>query len=405
MKDVIGEATATREALHPSRNGLWIAIFLACIQDAIYALVFLSYMNHYLLDVLGSSGALPGYTLALFGLFKLGMHPVAGRLLDRVSPRLIYWGAVTLQVVGLLVMLTSASLPGFLGATCLVALGSGAAWPFLYHLVARTQPAEAHSRAMGLLSIAGYFATGVGFVLGALLAHFTPWRAAFGVSLVLVITPLLFQGMPVVGGRSIVRDDDGHARIAISERIAAVALFGAIVLADFAAVSSIAAAYGPYTKRTLGLDLLQTILVLTPAGIAAVTGLWVASRRSRPERRMTELTIMAVIAAGGTLALSFISVPALAVLVAIPPAAALGAIGPIVAAVVIEYGSTRDRGLVIGTLMAIEGAGAVAGPAITAFVIGIATPGAGFAAIGVMFLCMAALTFRARRPARRTTAA
>ncbi|MBN9492462.1 MFS transporter [bacterium] len=379
MKDVIGEATATREALHPSRNGLWIAIFLACIQDAIYALVFLSYMNHYLLDVLGSSGALPGYTLALFGLFKLGMHPVAGRLLDRVSPRLIYWGAVTLQVVGLLVMLTSASLPGFLGATCLVALGSGAAWPFLYHLVARTQPAE--------------------------LAHFTPWRAAFGVSLVLVITPLLFQGMPVVGGRSIVRDDDGHARIAISERIAAVALFGAIVLADFAAVSSIAAAYGPYTKRTLGLDLLQTILVLTPAGIAAVTGLWVASRRSRPERRMTELTIMAVIAAGGTLALSFISVPALAVLVAIPPAAALGAIGPIVAAVVIEYGSTRDRGLVIGTLMAIEGAGAVAGPAITAFVIGIATPGAGFAAIGVMFLCMAALTFRARRPARRTTAA
>jgi hypothetical protein len=120
---------------------------------------------------------------------------------------------------------------------------------------------------------------------------------------------------------------------------------------------------------------------------------------------MTELTIMAVIAAGGTLALSFISLPALAVLVAIPPAAALGAIGPIVAAVVIEYGSTRDRGLVIGTLMAIEGAGAVAGPAITAFVIGIATPGAGFAAIGVMFLCMAALTFRARRPARRTTAA
>ncbi len=404
MKSVIGQAAATSHALRRDRTGLWLAMLIACVQDAVYALIFLSYMNHYLLDVLDTSGAIPGVTLALFGLCKVGVHPVAGRLLDRTSPRLIYWLAVALQAAGLLVMLAWSSLAVFLGAACLVAFGAGAAWPLLYDMVARTQPEEHHTGSMGILSIAGYAATGAGFVLGAVLARFTPWRVGFLAALVVVLLPLLFQATRPVSGHSAAQDD-GHARIPVRERIAAVAVFGAVVLANFAAVSSIAAAYGPYTRRTLGLDLVQTMGVLAPAAVAALAGLWAATRWSRPERRMGELAFMALIAAVGTLALSGVTQPMAAALVAIPPAAALGAMGPIIASAVIEYGGTHDRGLVIGTLMAIEGAGSVAGPALTALVIGVLSPSAGFGAIGVMFLGMGALTLAARRPAPQATTA
>lgn len=402
MKSMISEAIATRRPMHRDRMGLWLAMLIACVQDGIYAMVFLSYMNHYLLDVLDTSGAFPGVALALYGLCKVGGHPVAGRLLDRTSPRVVYWLAVLLQVCGLLVMLALGSLGGFLAGACLLALGSAAAWPLIYEMVARTQPESEHTGVMSALSIGGYAATGAGFVLGALLARFTPWRVAFLAALVFVALPLIFQGTRPVSGHS-VAETDGRHRMPFRERIAAVAVFGAAVLANFAAVSSIAAAYGPYTRRTLGLDLLQTIGVLAPAGVAALAGLWAAARWSRPERRMVELALMAVVAAAGTLVLAAVTQPAVAMLIAIPPATALGAMGPVIAAAVIEYAGTHDRGLVIGTLMAIEGVGGVAGPAITALVIGVLSPAAGFAAIGVMFLGMAALTLVARRPVPLTT--
>lgn len=377
-------------------HGLVLAMLLAGVQDAIYAFLFLSYMNHYLLDVLDTAGGMPGYALAVYGVCKLGVHPLAGRLLDRTSPRLIYRLAIALQVAGLLVLLAWSSLGTFFLATCLVACGAGAAWPLLYDLVARTRPKSAHSSAMGQLSIAGYISTGAGFVVGAVLARFVPARAAFVVGLAIVAFPMLFQGMHVLGGQSLLRDD-APRHLQLRQRIAAVALFGAVVLVDFAAVSSIAAAYGPYTHRTLGLDLLETMAVLAPAGLAALGGLYAAARWSKPERRMAELAWMAVLAAAGTIALWATDIPMVATLVAIPAAAGLGGMGPVIAAAVIEHGGAYDRGLVIGTLMAIEGVGSVAGPAITAFAIDLASPAAGFGAIGLMFVLMAVLTVAARR--------
>jgi hypothetical protein len=77
--------------------------------------------------------------------------------------------------------------------------------------------------------------------------------------------------------------------------------------------------------------------------------------------------------------------------------------GPVIAAAVIEHGGPDDRGLVIGTLMAIEGIGSVAGPAITTSAIDIASPAAGFGVIGLMFGLMAALTIAARRSERPVT--
>ena len=45
-----------------NRPALVVALALAVSQDILYALIFLSFMNHYLLDVLDASPGLPGIT-------------------------------------------------------------------------------------------------------------------------------------------------------------------------------------------------------------------------------------------------------------------------------------------------------------------------------------------------------
>src|SRR5438309_1828102 len=86
-------------------------LVLAFTQDAINGLIFLSYMNHYLLVVLHASPGLPGYTLALYGLTKLLVLPLSGRLVDKRSPRVVLGAALTAQLAAAALLLFGPSLP------------------------------------------------------------------------------------------------------------------------------------------------------------------------------------------------------------------------------------------------------------------------------------------------------
>jgi hypothetical protein len=107
-----------------ARKALLGVLTLAFVQDMLHALIFLSAMNHYLLDVLKTSPGLPAFTLSLHGFTKLVTHPMAGRLLDRTSPQLVFSGAIAVQVAGAALILTVHELGAFLGATALLAMGS-----------------------------------------------------------------------------------------------------------------------------------------------------------------------------------------------------------------------------------------------------------------------------------------
>lgn len=392
--------TYTRAPL--DRRALAVTLVLTFAQDAAYALVFLSFMNHYLLDTLGGSPGLPGYTLALYGGTKLLVHPAAGRLLDRTTPRRVFALAVGVQIVGAALLIAVHTLPGFLAATVLLAAGSAGTWPLIYAVVARTQPPTARGTATASLSMAGYIATGAGFAAGVLLSNFAPWRLAFVVLLVILAAPLLLlRDRAFDGGRAAVREtarDDQEPR---GTRLRATLLFAAIVFVDYAAISSLAGAYGPYVRITLGISLVRTTVMVIPAGIAALAMLGVAARFSRPSRRLAEMSALYALAAVGALGLAATSNEWVAAAFAIPLAAGAGGIGPIIAASMIEQGGEGTRGLVIGTLMSVEGVGSVVGPAVVASVIAAAGAGAGMAAIGVMLLVLVPLTAGAYAVRRR----
>lgn len=381
------------------RASLVLTVALAFSQDAAYGLVFLSYMNHYLLDVLHASPGLPGYTLALYGGTKLVMHPIAGRFLDRTSPRFVFLAAVGLQVAAAVLLLLSHTLVGFLIAACLLALGSASLWPLIYDTVARTQPEEARSRVTGTLSLAGYVATGAGLATGVLLGQFTHSREApFLVLLALVGLPILFAARPSLAATRDTPQTPGvNDPAAPGGRFSGIALFGAIVFVDYAAITSLAGAYGPYVRLTLHITLLHTALLLIPAGVTALTSLAIAARYSRPRRRLGEMALLYVLAAAGAFGLAATSTPWVAGVFAVVFAAGAGGIGPIIAASMIDQGGDVNRGFILGALMSVEGLGSVVGPAGIALVIDFVNPAAGIFVIGLIFATLVPLTFIAFR--------
>ena len=377
-----------------NRPALILTTVLAFGQDAVYALIFLSYMNHYLLDELHASAGLPGYTLALYGGTKLVVHPLAGRLLDRTTPRFVYRASIAVQVAGLGLLLATHTLWAFLVAALLLAAASAAMWPLIYDTVARTQTEGVRTRVTGILSMSGYIATGFGFAAGVLLANFAPWRAAFVLALVIVGAPLAVQGMRALDSGTQIeeRARDEIASLGAFRTLASVALFGTVVLIDYAAITSLAAVYGPYARVTLGLSLLRTTVMLAPAAVAALAMLFLAARLSRPRRRLLEMSGLYGLAAGGALALALTTNPWAAAVFAPVLAAGAGGIGPIIAATMIDQGSEGDRGLVIGALMSVEGIGSVIGPAATALAIDVVSPRAGLALIGGLFALLVPIT-------------
>jgi MFS family permease len=374
---------------------LVLTLLLAFAQDGIYGLFFLSYMNHYLLDVLKASAGTPGYTLAIFGATKLVVTPLSGRLLDRTSPRAVLRTSVMLQVVALGILLFH-TLAGFLCAAVLLAAGSAAIWPLIYEVVAQAQADSGRSRTTGLLALVGYAAISGGLVGGLLLGHFAPPRLVILLALLLVLLPLILERSPALDRRT-ARSVSTLAPAALARSLALVAFFALILFIDYAAATSLAGLYGPYARRTLHISLLRTALLLTPAAGAALVSLLVASRRSQSGRRLREMAFLYVLSATGALGLALVSTQWMAAVVAVPLAVGIGGVTPIIAASLIGQGREGQRGLVFGILMSVEGLGGVVGPATTAFATDLASPRVGLLIVATAFVSLVPLSAVASR--------
>ncbi len=402
VQETSGAAETVVPAAAVNRRALAATVVLAFAQDAIYGFIYLSYMNHYLLGHLHSSGGLPGYTLALYGGTKLLVHPLAGRVLDRTTPRLLLRLSVAAQGAGVALLLGVHALWAFLAASVFMAIGSAAMWPLIYDTVARTQARSVRSEVTGVLALAGYVATGTGFAGGVLLAHLAHWRLAFLAIAVAAAVPLVLQPMRAFDPGEHPAERERKRRAPIFRQLRQVALFGVIVFVDYAAITSLAAVYGPFTRLTLGLSLLRTTFLLAPAAAAALGMLWLSARFSRPGRRFAEMAALYLLAASGAFALSLASNQWAAMALAPILAAGVGGIGPIVAATMIDQGGEGDRGTIIGTLMSVEGVGSVVGPALSALAIDLASPRWGIAFIGLLFAALVPLSLAAHwlRPGR-----
>jgi predicted MFS family arabinose efflux permease len=287
-------------------------------------------------------------------------------------------------------LLTVHTVGAFLAAVVLLAIGAASVWPIVYEAIARTQRPGARSKATGALAITGYLSTGAGFLGGVALGRSRDVWPAFALVGALVAARALLQGARVF--------DEGYegeaprVRPAVKTRGQSAGLFSLIIMMDFAALSALIAIYGPFTRITLGMGMLRTAALLIPAGLMALASLMFASRHSQQERRFHEMLLLSVIAAVGALGLALEPRQAAAMLFAIPLAAGLAGIAPIVTATMVDLSGTIGRGEAIGTFMSMDGIGTIAGAATTGFLTAMDGPRAGMAGIGLMFVALITLT-------------
>ena len=391
MSARVGPGRVDRRALAP------LAV-LAFAQDAIYALIFLSFMNHYLLVVVRTSPGVPAYTLALFGGTRLIVHPLAGKLIDATNPRLVLRISVIAQLAAVALLLLVHGIGAFLAATVLLAAGSASIWPLIYETLARTQPADVRSRATGVLAIVGYVGTMVGFLSGVLLGRLVGSHVPFWLTGGFVATAGLAQGARAFSGaRGPQLAEERAPTSSGASRAPGLAFFALLMFLDFAAIAALAGVYGPFSRISLGINLLKTTLLLLPAGAAAALSLWIVSRHSKPGRRVRELSALYLIAGAGVIALAASPGPWTALFMAIPLGAGLGGIGPIIAATVVDLGASENGGTVVGSLLAVEGVGSVVGPLMVGFITDTLSPRAGMGAIGVIFVTLVAVTLVGNR--------
>lgn len=383
MSDAPALDSAYREASNTQRRGLRLAVALALAQDTIYALLFLAVLQTYLLKDLNAGAASPGYTIAVFSAVVLVTNPVAGALLDRTSTRLVLASAATVQVAAVPVLATVTSFGGVLAAAVLLGVGAGAAWPAVYHAVASTHPPNDRARASSTLALAGYGSTAIGLAVGVILASLANPKVGFIVAGAIALTPIaLLRLSPPRAFES------GMTRVSAGEHAEprhSLALFAVVVFADYAAVAALAGVYGPYLELSLGLSLLGALPYLIPAALAALAALLLAPRVSRAIRRPYELGLLFALAAGGAAALAGAGSPTVAAWAAIPLAVGVAGSGPLIGATMLDLGAGSHRGLVFGSLMSLEGLGAVLGPAVAATANELAGPRAGFVSIGAVF--------------------
>jgi predicted MFS family arabinose efflux permease len=375
-----------------SRDALVTVAAVAFLHDFIFGYVFLSSMNHYLLDVLHSGAGLPAFVIALSGLAAVAVQPLSGKHLDRFSPRSPLAATLLADVTGLTVILLVDNEFGFLGGSLLIAAGISAVWPLIFTLLRRTQPEGTRAASGLILTAAGIGGSSLGLATGVLASAHLHWQLTFILAFVPVVLSAIALFSPFLAGvhRS---DSETEARPTVRH----VALLGSLILVNSAAVSALLGLYGPFLRRTLGVSLGGGLALMLPAGLVALAILGVSTRYSRGSHRLIEIGFLFLLAGVGALLLASAPSPFIAALVAPLLFAGMATVEPVLNAAIIDAGTGDNAGQTFGALLSFRQAGVIAGPAAVGLVTQFSNPRWGLALTGLFLAIGASLALSARR--------
>ncbi len=360
-------------------RGSWIpprpfALTLAAVfsLDTVTALVVIGYGNHYLINVLDSPSSYPAYALGIHGVVKLAAAPPGGWLIERLRAGRVIALAGVCSVGGLLEVLATASAGGYFAGVALLSLGSALAWLHVFNVVGAGHEASERGGAMASMGLVSITATGAGLALAALVGGTSYWELAFlgGAVLSVGTTALLLSGGPARGTETPGTDPEtvGSATGLGRKRVVA----AMVIFAHFALVSALLAAAAPLALRTLHLSLLETGVAILPAGLVGAGAMLLFGRTSQAGRRLPVAALLYATAAAALVALGVVGGPLYFGLAAIPLAAGLGGVTPIVNASLVDASHSGEHsGVALGYLFFAEGLGSIAGPLIVGAVISI----------------------------------
>jgi predicted MFS family arabinose efflux permease len=370
--------------------------------DGITGLVVLSAGNTYLLRTLGAAAVLPAVALTLQAGVKVGASPLAGWIADRRRLSVVLPAVPALATTGLVTMLVTSSVGGYLAGLALLSAGISIAWVLLRHCVGNATTEVERGRAATWISLASGGAFATGFGAGTLLGGIEP-RAAFVLALVLVaVAAFLLNLVRRTSGESAANTHrDGAADAAPARRFESATL-GLVAAGQFVLSGGLLVTFWPFVLRDLDIEVLRVPWLLAPAGVITLGLLAAVARWSQPGRRLAEIgALYSIVAVGfGFAALTHSAVAfAIAMAAAVP---ALVAAIPVVTAVVIDFSRGRSGPAgALGWLGSAEAAGSLTGSALTGIVIAGTDARGAFVALAItaaLLACATGLSLRTSRP-------
>ncbi len=336
------------------------------LWQASLGIFMLTLVQAYLPQHLNTSNAFPGYALACYSLARFVWQMPAGWIADRVGRRLVLVAGIAVGIPVLCAMMLFPSGTLFLAFSGLYGLAAATMWPaFLAHVGDTNEPSR-RGHVMHYLNLAQMLGLGVGAIIGVVLGDFVSYTAVFiaclalnGLALAVALRP---DKAPVV---PIVRLKGEKLQLSAFRSILrpGVLMLGGIILFLSLGIAVQTPAIGTYLTQVLHVQMHQmALLLILPAGVAAFIAFrfsHLADRFGRGPPLVIGLAVTALCLFALTLTRSPIIVVNLAVLAGLAYAISV----PAWSAAALDATQVQSRGVLLGSLAAVQGLGGAVGQA------------------------------------------
>lgn len=350
--------------LRANRN---LAVFLISIvlMEVVHGIEAMALFPLYLTEVLGSSVTLVGAVISTYLIVDIVTRTPAGWLADRWGRKTILVGGIVLSIVPLPLMIRVQDASVFLLLNALNGLGAGCIWPAIYAGVADTYRRSQRGLIMGILSTVMLGGLALGPISGNLLLGLTSYQTTFLVCVALVCVALSLVLLLV---KETAAEHEEQSRTAtmgalrqLTRELALLGMVALLLTVSLALLLPIISLYGAEILRvdkvTMGIMLAVpggiTALVLLPAG-------HLADRLGRKPFIVVGLALLTVCYAAAPTTINLVVVAAGATLAGIGYALAV----PAWNALAMDTIPQQSRGLLLGAVASVQGAGLAMGPVV-----------------------------------------
>jgi DHA1 family multidrug resistance protein-like MFS transporter len=378
--------------------GVWranrnLAVFLLAIvlMEIAHGIEVMALFPLYLTEVLGSSVTVVGAVISSYLIVDIVTRTPAGWLADRWGRKAVLLAGVALSVLPLILMTSVTNAYTFLLLNAVNGLGAGCIWPAIYAGVADTYHRSERGLIMGILSTVMLGGLALGPISGNLLLGLTSYSVTFLVCIALVCTVFVF----VLFLAKETRDATEHAPATtrtdhFGSLTGELVLLGSIVLLLTVSLAFLLPIISLYGSEVLGVDKVTMGLMLAiPGGITALALLPAGLLADRVDRKLPILGGLAL------LTLCYAGAPATTNLLVVTVGATCAGLGYALAvpawnALAMDRIPKGSRGLLLGAVATVQGAGLAIGPVVGGYLWERFHPYAPFAA-GACLLSLATL--------------
>ena len=162
--------------------------FIGILTETVMTVLFPQLMREFNVDT-----ATVQWITTIYLLVVAATMPLSSYLNRRFKHRTLFLAAVSLAVLGSLIMIVGHAFPVILIARVIQGMGSGVATPLMINIILEQSPKSKVGRLMGVGSLVITVAPAIGPTVGGAVSSILPWRAIF----VIVIPIILLVSLPV----------------------------------------------------------------------------------------------------------------------------------------------------------------------------------------------------------------